>query len=363
MIPQLFYRRRAARFAQLLDEADGNRRHRARARVNPDLVRLVAISEGLRAVRPPADVDPNFRVSLRSTLLAKAEREGIGATATEMAPTRAVPDAPVRTTLQPALVTVRSRPRPRTMVISAVAAGAIAVSGISVASESVPGDTLYRVKRSAEQAQLALASSDVSRAHLHLDFARTRLVEAGELRGQPSGVVRSLDEMDADTREGVRLLTTTAVQRRDPAVLNPVAFFLTEQRGQLTELQAGGTRTERERANESLVLLDSVRRRADAIRAALDCGAAAPTAFDSFGPVPQHCGAERGSIGAGLPTENRPDGLNRQTPGSEATNPTPGPSSDPRGPGPFRIGPEDLTDPNDDGPAGMLTPDTDEPLR
>ena len=48
----------------------------------------------------------------------------------------------------------------------------MAVSGMSAASENaMPGDALYGVKRSTERAQLALASSEVNRGQLFLDFA------------------------------------------------------------------------------------------------------------------------------------------------------------------------------------------------
>ena len=41
------------------------------------------------------------------------------------------------------------------------------------------GATSYNVKRSTERAQLALAGSDVSRGKLYLEFAGSRLDEAG----------------------------------------------------------------------------------------------------------------------------------------------------------------------------------------
>ena len=56
------------------------------------------------------------------------------------------------------------RLRTRGAIIVGVACGAIAVSGMSAASENaVPGDALYGVKRSTERAQLELASSDLVR--------------------------------------------------------------------------------------------------------------------------------------------------------------------------------------------------------
>ncbi|MFD0786699.1 hypothetical protein ACFQZ8_22605, partial [Micromonospora azadirachtae] len=57
----LFSRRRAERFAQLLDEANGARRHHVRSRVDDDLAPLVAVGQRLVAERPKVDVDPEFR--------------------------------------------------------------------------------------------------------------------------------------------------------------------------------------------------------------------------------------------------------------------------------------------------------------
>jgi hypothetical protein len=61
-------------------------------------------------------------------------------------------------------------------------------------NESVPGDPLYSFKRSGEQAQLVLAGSDANRGQLHLDFARTRLVEARQVAPEAVGAV--LADMD-----------------------------------------------------------------------------------------------------------------------------------------------------------------------
>jgi hypothetical protein len=75
-------RRSAERFAELLDETSGGRRHQARGRADEDLAELVAIGHSLFAARSGVRVDPEFRVRLRAMLVATAERDGIGATAT-----------------------------------------------------------------------------------------------------------------------------------------------------------------------------------------------------------------------------------------------------------------------------------------
>ncbi|MEU0549428.1 DUF5667 domain-containing protein [Micromonospora sp. NPDC005979] len=284
----LFSRRRAERFAQLLDEANGGRRHHVRSRVDSQLAPLVAVGQRISADPPTVEVDPDFRTGLRAMLLATAEREGIGTT-----PATAEPAATTsRGSLLPA-VTAR-RARARGAILVGIAAGAIAVSGISAASENaVPGDALYGMKRSTERAQLALASSDISRGQLFLDFARTRLGEAAELRGDRIGYSAVLDDMDADTRQGTRLLTAAAVQRAEPASLDAVNTFVASQRRAVSNLLDGAGRADRERTRRSLALLDSIRERSDAVRAAIACGLPAPTGSDTLGPTPSTCPGAR----------------------------------------------------------------------
>ncbi|MFV2099719.1 DUF5667 domain-containing protein [Micromonospora sp. LOL_024] len=282
----LFSRRRAERFAQLLDEANGGRRHHVRSRDDDQLTPLVMLGQRLGVEPPAAQVDPEFRTGLRAMLVATAVREGMGA-----APTAA--PAPQKATfgrgaLLPA-VTAR-RARARGAILVGIAGGAIALSGISAASENaVPGDALYGMKRGTERAQLALTSSEISRGQLFLDFARTRLVEASSMRDDRAGYRAVLDDMDADTRQGVRLLTGAAAQRSDPAALNAVDAFVTRQRRSLGAIVDTNPRADRARTSQSLSLLDSVALRADALRATITCGRQATTASDDLGPTPGTC--------------------------------------------------------------------------
>ncbi|WP_328652026.1 DUF5667 domain-containing protein [Micromonospora sp. NBC_00330] len=285
----LFSRRRAERFAQLLDEANGARRHHVRSRVDGQLAPLVAVGQRLSVDPPAVEVDQEFRTGLRAMLLATAEREGLGSTPAAVSEPAATT---TRGRLLPA-VTAR-RARARGAILVGIAAGAIAVSGISAASENaVPGDALYGMKRSTERAQLALASSDISRGQLFLDFARTRVGEAAKLRGDRIGYSAVLDDMDADSRQGVRLLTSAAVQRGEPGSLDTLNTFVASQRRVVRGLLDGSTRVDRERTQRSLVLLDSIRERSDDLRAAIACGLPAPTASDALGPNPSTCPGAR----------------------------------------------------------------------
>ncbi|MEU4478396.1 DUF5667 domain-containing protein [Micromonospora sp. NPDC023966] len=286
MDSDLFSRRRAERFAQLLDEANGGRRHHVRSRADDELTALVAVSRRLTAERPDAEVDAEFRTGLRAMLVATAEREGVPARA------KAGAASGIRGSLLPAMTGRRARARGAILV--GVAAGAIALSGISAASENaLPGDALYGMKRSTERAQLALASSDISRGQLFLDFARTRLDEAATVRHDRLGFSAVLDDMDADTRQGVRLLTTVGAQRSDPAALDALDTFLGGQRRAVSGLLDRSDQADRDRTRHSLALLDAAGRRADALREAIACGLPAPEASDALGPAPTTCPADR----------------------------------------------------------------------
>jgi hypothetical protein len=283
-VDDLFSRRRAERFAQLLDEANGGRRHHSRSPDDDELTTLVAVSRRLTAEAPAAEVGAEFRTGLRATLVAAAEREGVRAAA----PAGTTTPATRLRRLVPAMTGRQARARGA--ILAGIAAGAIALSGISAASENaVPGDALYGMKRSTERAQLALASSDLSRGQLFLDFARTRLDEAATLRGDRLGFSAVLDDMDADTRQGVRLLTTAAAQHSDAAGLDRIDAFLANQRSAVSELLDHADQAERDRTRRSLALLDAVRGRADGIRTAITCGLPAPGASDALGPVPAGC--------------------------------------------------------------------------
>jgi hypothetical protein len=301
-------RRSAARFAELLDESTGGRRHHSHGHADERLTELVAIGHSLSAARPGVQVDPEFRVGLRAMLVATADRHGIGRTATavEADPItgRTPADAETgRTGLRGGVLGQGGRRiRARGAIVIGVAAGAMAVSGISAASENAsPGDALYGVKRSTERAQLAMAGSDVSRGQLSLDFARTRLAEAASMPGQAAGFAGVLDDMDADTRKGVKLLDTSSVARRDVKPLTTVDAFVTGQRQTLTPALDKLSDGNRKRAMESLSLLDKVSQRTDDLRAGLHCSSVVAAGADELGPKLRDCTSTTGGAAGSRP--------------------------------------------------------------
>ncbi|WP_308285336.1 DUF5667 domain-containing protein [Actinoplanes hulinensis] len=305
--------RSAEHFAELIDDAGGARHHHSRGQADEELHQLVAIGNRLSAARPGAPVDSEFRVGLRAMLVATAERDGIGRTAVEIDPDPVVETRNVRR--------IGRRIRARGAIVIGVAAGAMAVSGISAASESAsPGDALYSVKRQTERAQLAIAGSDVTRGELSLDFARTRLTEAIAMRGDEPEFALVLDDMDADTRKGVRLLTTSAVSQKDTTPLTTLDGFATGQRRTFTPALEKLSPANRERASVSLGLLEDVADRTDDLRAGLACDKVDPSGSDALGPKLHRC---EGSDDSGPDATSQQNGTGRTTgkqPGQTATS-------------------------------------------
>ncbi len=281
MITPVFPSRRAERFAQLLDEAAGARRHHAWSVDDDDLATMVTIGQRVTTLPLVVEVDPEFRTGLRASLMARIEREGIGATATE-----AEVESPQRRKLGDLLPSGRTR----SAIIATIAAGSFGAFGVSAASgDAMPGDTLYKVKRSAEQAQLALAGSDVSRGQLNLEFARKRLAEAGALGNNPARLDPVLDDMDTGMREGSRLLTIAAVDRGEAAGLQAVQEFARDQQPILANLANRLDGPAKVRATESVDLLERISERATGLRNTVKCpDLQVPT--DELGALPVVCG-------------------------------------------------------------------------
>jgi hypothetical protein len=308
MNASLFDRARAERFAQLMDEANGGRRHHARSRLDDELAELVATSQQLQSMPISAQAAPSFKRDLRAQLLATAVREGIGSTAQpEVRPRRAF-----GRTHQEGF---SPRPRARGAIVVGIAAGTLALSGVSMASgEAMPGDALYGMKRSTERAQLALASSDLTRGQLYLDFARTRLTEAHAVRSDPNGFVAALRDMDSETQLGIRVLIGSAMAQHDTTALDTIDNFVSGQRllvAQMLDMNPGAGR---EKVTESLALLTVVEQRAVAARSALACGAT-PTGSDALGPILGGCAI---AVQSGAKTTG---GTNQVVPEANPVNP------------------------------------------
>jgi hypothetical protein len=251
---------------------------------------LVRTATALSATRQPVEAtpDPVFTDRLRTRLLSVMEVQGV---------------------TQPVPAPARHRFRvPRRVVIAGPAlVGVLALSGIGAASNgAVPGDTLYGVKRSTESAQLSLAGSDVSRGRLFLDFGRTRMDEAAAVADDEAALRKTMDDMDMASRKGTKLLGIAAVQDQDRTPLDVIDGFVLAQRGALRTLIPALLPVQRDRALDSLVLLEQIQARSLDLRASLLCttGYADGARSDELGPLPQRCQALRSRTipgAAGLP--------------------------------------------------------------
>lgn len=286
-----YERRRSERYAELLDErATGRRSHRHNAE-DTELAPFVWLAGRVASLPDEPGPTDEFRTGLRAMLLAKIEREGVQAALSDDKTTR-IPPSVVRVVREDALAgpTVPvTRPvrtgrtqRLRLVLLAGVTAGAVALSGVSAAStDALPGDALYQVKRSTEQAQLALAGSDQGRGALLLEFARQRLIEASKVR--PERVALALAAMNQQIVEGVNLITSTAVQHGDLRSLDTVTTFVAQQL-QLMDTFAAALAAAGDTVQSSRTLLDQVASRARGL--AQGC----PThTADGLGPVPTTC--------------------------------------------------------------------------
>jgi Domain of unknown function (DUF5667) len=269
-----FDRRRADRFAELLEHAENGRRPHRRDDLDAELVPMADFARSMVAVSGPEPSD-DLRMGLRAMLLAKIEREGIGAT------------AEARSALTGKTQVIRKVPtrgggRARAAIFVGIMGGVLA-SGVSLAStDSVPGDALYSVKRTSEQAQLALAGSDSSRGRLHLEFAKSRMVETRQMSAGSAG--GTLAAMDEETIAGVRLLFTSAHRNGDTTALDAVMAFVSQQRTELTQLRADLPGADAP-LRASLDLLGDIETRANHLRAAI-LGGCEVMRTDRLGPEP-----------------------------------------------------------------------------
>lgn len=292
-------RRRAERFAELVEAADGGRHRHSRSPLDDDLGDLMAISRRVSALPIDSRPDNEFRTSLRAMLVATVEREGVGTF--DAAPVPAARPRP-SDALRP---TAPQRSRTRAAIVVGLAAGAIALSGMSAASGgAIPGDALYTVKRSTEKAHLAITSSQVSRGQLYLEFARTRLGEARAVRDNPDGLAAVLGDMDNETSLGTQLLAQSAEDRRDASPLDVVDRFVVDQRRDVEGLLSGLTGEARSRVLASLGLLSVIERRIGDLRIALPCGAPDRGA-DDLGPIPGSCPGSTSTVTPGSGTGHR----------------------------------------------------------
>jgi len=287
-------RRRADRFAALLDDTGD-------ASGPAQLTALLEVTRTLQRVPINGDIDPEFRDRLRGRLLAVATVRPAEPSTDHTA------DLPARHRAPGHAPRPGGQPR-RLVVLGGIVASLLTTCGVVAASTgAAPGSPLYGVKQATESAQLALAGSGVPKGRLYLGFARTRISEAQQVRGDSTRLISTLGAMDSATRHGAQVLTGAAITSQDQAPLDALDTFLGSQRADLAALLPGLTDPRAHaRAVQSMALLDRLRARATALRATLPCAVPSRAASDDLGPLPAACGATHSRPGEGTSPGGRP---------------------------------------------------------
>jgi hypothetical protein len=254
-------RARAEEFARLLEGAVSSS--------GASTAGLVSLAARLRAVAPGLDeavaLRPDFRAALRQRVVAVATVQG-------PAPDLVDTPAPARASAADRVL-AWSRTwtaQKRLAAASGAMAAVVALTGVGVASSrSLPGQPFYSLKRASESLQLRFADGDTEKGTKHLEFAATRLREVRamalgdhELAVAPTGgapvaggvaaslqqrINDTLEDFDAETRQGRTLLESVYRRTGKTAPLKVLSTFATQQQHRLAtilpELPAGSSAT------------------------------------------------------------------------------------------------------------------------
>ncbi len=262
-----------------------------------DLAPLAELARSLvPAQHAPSD---DFRAALRARLVAEAAAR--------------VP--------APAVPAQQARPSAPARLRQAVAAVAVAsvVTGVGAAAastQSLPGDTLYGLKRQIENVQLDLARGDLGHGRERLQQADARLSEAEALTASEHGtdaatralVMKALDDMDAAVVLGVEDLNRAYRETGDDEPLLVLDRFVTEQRERLADLMQlldPELRARAELIAERLATLDQqvaalLGFRVDSARAAADRGLTASGDGWAVGRLVDRAAATAAGTGAAV---------------------------------------------------------------
>jgi hypothetical protein len=202
----------------------------------------------------------------------------------------------------------RRRRHRKTIAAAALVIATLSGTAVAASGDARPGDPLYGLKRKVQGVELIVARTDVDRGHRHLELARIRVRELSTAgpSAAPGPLLSTLDDMDSETRAGIRLLSTDAVDGTDEARLDELSAWTAQQRALLIAASARLPAAARARAAESLVLLATVAARLEQLRGTVGCENCGPAkAPDELGPNP--C-----TTGCG-PTPSSPPPVQTQT--------------------------------------------------
>jgi hypothetical protein len=204
---------------------------------------------------------------------------------------------------------VRALRRPA-LVLAGASTVLVLLLGMAVwmSNGSLPGQSLYGVKRASENVQLSMAGDDVAKGQAYLQLAGNRVREAAKLLSQPSAMVASggvnadgkrisprtaslvtdtLASADDDTVHGMQLLARAAVAQLSKDPLSKMTTWWPGQNTRMTEVRnripAGALRT---RVQASVLLLQRIATRTGQLAGAMGCPCLSRALVDELGPVP-----------------------------------------------------------------------------
>jgi hypothetical protein len=297
---------------------------------------LSALVNRLATVPAPPGPSPQFTAQLHAQLVAVTPRL-VAEGATRAARRRAWRGLRVRR------LPLR---RPLAVVGALVVIFALLLGGaVWLSTSSLPGDSLYSLKRASENVQLSLTGGTGARAKEYLSLAKRRTAEVSALLSRASALAAgtgpqaaggidarcsklisaTLGEADSDLRNASRLLTEQAVGNRSA---DPLRVLIGAMPGQISRLSSiadripAGQLHNRALASEQLAAraLD----RANQLRADLGCSCLTATSTDDLGPLPcsNPCAAPRPTTG----TPSRSNGTPARTSGPGSAPPSSAPA-------------------------------------
>ena len=218
--------------------------------------------------------------------------------------------------------------------------GTLGGMSLLMARTALPGDALYGVKRTAEEAALGLTFDAESKAGKHLEFATARVAEMTLLASRypnpadapVGGYLTALTDFDTDAAAGSRALIALGTST-DGSQLTTLHDWATDQHAQLTGLAPRLPGTARDRLADSDDLLVRIATRATELSARMRCY--------------QITSGERDDIGARAATSQCEPSAEQPTDGSV--------------PPPAGVDEPDPAPPAEYPPGGMVVPSAEQP--
>ncbi|QIX28156.1 hypothetical protein ncot_17345 [Nocardioides sp. JQ2195] len=294
MISLLPAQRRAEEFAELVEKDADQLSDDVRAR-HRDL--LAAVS-AMRSVEAPAP-RPEFVTELRSQLMAEAE-----VALSQIDRKLALPTHP------------RSRRDRRLAIVGGIVALLGATTSVAVAAQgSLPGDTLYPVKRAIEGVQSSLSISEGARAETALEQASGRLAEVEALARQVDAenanqLPSTLDDFTDQAESGADLVLDHYGDDADIEPVNELRTFVSSSMAKLVSLDALLPAAATDSLNRAARVLSDINDRITSV--CPDCGASVlevPTRLvlalrtSDTGPLVSPTQAPAAEIPAGEPNQ------------------------------------------------------------